>query len=1117
MRGNRQALFWIDILSPKKNLPDMVSNEELPGSVPAFLRGGGEMGALMRARDWSGSPIGVPDDWPQQLKTTVRLILNCGHPMYIWWGPQLLCFYNDAYRRTLGPERHPASLGQPGREVWAEIWHLIGPQVDFVMAGQGSTWDENRAVPATRFGKLDEIYWTYSYSPIDDESAPGGVGGVLVVCTETTRTVLAERRQRFRIALEDKLRALSDPNDAIGAATRALGEYLHVDRVVFGEIEPGGETLKVDQEWTGEANTSAPPRYRLDDHNPEIVAQLRQGKTIAIPDVRNDKRTSSPAASIGAFVDVPLVKNGQLMAILALHSLTPRDWSADEIALSEEIAQRIWAATVRARSETARAESEARYQSMADSAPVMMWVTDPDGCCTHLNARWYEFTGQDPSAGEGFGWLDAVHPDDRPLAEQVFVSANAKQEDYRVDFRLRRADGVYRWTIDAAAARFDRDGRYLGYVGSVIDIDDRREAEARLRLSEEQLRLATEAAEVGLWDVDLEANTLFWPARVKAMFGISPDVPTTMADFYAGLHPEDRDRVTAAFAAASDPARRAIYDVEYRVIGKEDGIVRWIAAKGQGLFTSGGTCTRVIGTAIDITARKADEVLLHGLNEQLEQKVQEKTAERNRVWEMSRDLFAVMGFDCFLKAINPAWEATLGYDREALLAHGFPEQVHPDERDAINAMLAQLRRGETVERFESRLRHASGSWRWISWTLVPEGDLFYVVGRDISDAKHAAEELENAQEALRQSQKMEAMGQLTGGVAHDFNNLLTPIVGTLDLLQRRGAGGEREQRLIDGAVQSADRAKTLVQRLLAFARRQPLQASAVELNSLVTGMAELVKSTVGPQIRVVVEVQPDLPPAKADPNQLEMALLNLSVNARDAMPDGGTLRITSQQEVVRPGPAIKLQPGNYILLSVSDTGTGMDEETVRRAVEPFFSTKGIGKGTGLGLSMVHGLASQLGGALVIKSQPGLGSNMELWLPISDPPEEPLAASPPSSPGQETCGSVLLVDDEILVRMSTADMLEEMGYTVTEAASAEEALKLFHAGFRPDFLVTDHLMSGMNGTDLAHEIKALHPAVKILIISGYAESDGILADFPHLTKPFRNSDLADRISQLEHAN
>ena len=373
-------------------------------------------------------------------------------------------------------------------------------------------------------------------------------------------------------------------------------------------------------------------------------------------------------------------------------------------------------------------------------------------------------------------------------------------------------------------------------------------------------------------------------------------------------------------------------------------------------------------------------------------------------------------------------------------------------------------------------------------------------------------ELEAAHEQLRQSQKMEAMGQLTGGVAHDFNNLLTPIVGTLDLLKRRALGGEREQRLVDGAILSADRAKTLVQRLLAFARRQPLQTSAVDVAGLTQGMADLVASTTGPQIKVVVDTPEGLPAAMADPNQLEMAILNLAVNARDAMPDGGTLRLSVALSEVPPGDA-RLKPGDYIRLSVADTGVGMDEATLARSVEPFFSTKGIGKGTGLGLSMVHGLASQLGGTLRIHSQPGIGTNVEFWLPASTvAPSERAAAELAIAPAKMR-GTALLVDDEELVRATTADMLIELGHDVIEADSAEAALRLLDQGLKPDLLVTDHLMPGVSGTELARDVRARLPGTGVLIVSGYADADGIAPDLPRLTKPFGSAELAAALDSL----
>jgi PAS domain S-box-containing protein len=486
---------------------------------------------------------------------------------------------------------------------------------------------------------------------------------------------------------------------------------------------------------------------------------------------------------------------------------------------------------------------------------------------------------------------------------------------------------------------------------------------------------------------------------------------------------------------------------------------------------------------------------------------------------------------------NRQWFDYTGAPADAITAADVASHfLHPDDASPTMAAFDEARRTGGTFLVEHRIRSLIGEYRWFLVRGEPHRDprsneilSWYGASIDIHDRKLTeqqlrefnetlearvaarTQELEVAHQQLRQAQKMEAMGQLTGGVAHDFNNLLTPIIGTLDLLQRRGVGGEREQRLIAGAVQSAERAKTLVHRLLAFARRQPLQPTAVDVAKLVTDMADLVASTTGPQIQVVCDVADDLPPAKADPNQLEMALLNLSVNARDAMPDGGTLRITASAETIS-GPRHQLRPGRYVRLSVADTGIGMSEATLARAVEPFFSTKGIGKGTGLGLSMVHGLASQLGGTLTISSRPGLGTNVELWLRESDDvPKTP----PPvhDAPLTSSRGTALLVDDEELVRLSTADMLADLGYDVLEADSAEAAMDVIRNGARLDIVVTDHLMPKMTGADLARAIKAMRPGVPVLVISGYAESEGIEPALSRLSKPFRKDELAASLASL----
>ncbi|MDQ0466488.1 signal transduction histidine kinase/CheY-like chemotaxis protein [Caulobacter ginsengisoli] len=680
---------------------------------------------------------------------------------------------------------------------------------------------------------------------------------------------------------------------------------------------------------------------------------------------------------------------------------------------------------------------------------------------------------------------------------------------------------------------------------------------------ESELRFALDAARFGAWSMDLIRGELTTSATCREIFGRDPAAPFTFRDLRDCIHPDDRERQRQA--NIDSLATGADFDIDYRVI-TPTGEIRWISNRGQAFHDAQGKAVRMAGISVDVTHRRALEARRAALVS-LSDCIRDMEDPAELAYAAAQIIGATL--DACRVAFGHADRAaqTLTIERD-WCAPGVVSRTGVRHFRDHEARVSALAGGGTVivediaqspgAAPKAEILLASGVRSLVNMPIRDQGGVVAVLfmnsaeprawaADDLAFAREVAErtltaiarrraeralrdlaanlekqveartaELVQAQDALRQAQKLEAMGQLTGGVAHDFNNLLTPIIGSLDMLQRKGLGGEREQRLIDGALQSAERAQVLVQRLLAFARRQPLRPEPVDVAALIGGMAQLIASTSGPQIKVRVEAEDDLPPALADANQLEMALLNLSVNARDAMPDGGALTLSLALDTVAAGHRANLAAGDYLRLSVADTGEGMDPDTVLRAVEPFFSTKGVGKGTGLGLSMVHGLASQLGGGLAIASRRGLGTLVELWLPAC----ERQAGSPiaePRAPGLATsAGAVLLVDDEPLVRASTADMLGDLGYSVTQAESAHQALSLLDAGAKIDLLVTDHLMPGMTGTELARAVRERWPHQRLLIISGFAEAEGLAADLPLLAKPFRQADLAASLAGLKAA-
>ena len=694
-----------------------------------------------------------------------------------------------------------------------------------------------------------------------------------------------------------------------------------------------------------------------------------------------------------------------------------------------------------------------------------------------------------------------IHRDDleRVLAETN--AALAADREFAIEYRVVRPDGEVRWVLARGVGLRGPDRRVVRSVGTLNDITDRKAAEQQLREAEERLRLATENAGIGTWDWDVARGIGTWSPATQRIYGVEAGEDITLEQSYGMIHPDDRLRVNETLREAL--AGHDDYAIEHRVV-RPDGGVRWVSARGTRQRDVAGNTVRTLGTIQDITDRRQAQDELERLNRRLEAEVAQRTAERDGMWRLSRDLLLVLDPRLRIVAINPMVEELTGFTPEEVVGGRFGGYIHPLDWPTV---LAAIRRGrrERVTEVEARLVTRDGEIRHFVWSAAPEGGRAYVSGRDVTDERERLGELLAAQEALRQSQKNEAIGQLTGGVAHDFNNLLAPIIGGLDILKRRGVGGEREQRLIDGALQSADRAKVLVQRLLAFARRQPLQVSAVALRPMLDELRELLTSTLGPRVEIAIAIDPRVTAVTADRNQLEMAILNLSVNARDAMPEGGRLTISA---IPAEGP--DEQP--FVELAVADTGSGMDEETLARAAEPFFSSKGVGKGTGLGLSMVEGLTAQLGGAMRIESAPDEGTTVILSLPAAALPAPAARQSEPSA-GGSTRGRVLLVDDEPLVRMSTADALADEGFEVVEAESGEEALQRIAADARFDCVVTDYLMPGINGVELARRLHRDEPELPVMLLSGYAELDAFGSELPYLSKPCLTDQLCGMIGRL----
>lgn len=770
--------------------------------------------------------------------------------------------------------------------------------------------------------------------------------------------------------------------------------------------------------------------------------------------------------------------------------------------------------------------SDAMFRVLADNLPTLCWLANGNGYIGWYNRRWYEYTGTTPQEMEGWGWTKVHHPATLSDVLERWRTSIGSGAPFEMTFPLRGADGIFRPFLTRIYPVHDTNGQVKLWCGVNTEISQQVAAEDQLKRVNERMQMALDAgAIVGTWVWHVKENLVTADPLFARTFDLDPDLCVagfSLETAVSSIHVEDRARVEAAIGDAL--LRGGEYRCEYRV-RCSDQRYRWVEACGRVEMDDTGKPERFPGILIDVSERVEARFALDESNALLRTFI---NAVPGVVYAKDRDGRLLLANNGTAKLLGRSVEDIVGRTDEDLL---------DDPRQAAVIMENDRRimtSGEP-ETVEEVVTQADGNFAvWLS-TKEPlrnaHGEVTGIVGTSIDiTARNAArdhlkqmndelvrrvaEEVDAKEAAfarVHEAQKLETLGQLTGGVAHDFNNLLSPIVAAFDIVGRLHPGDARTQRTVTMGLQAAESARVMIRRLLAFARRQQLEVRPADLCELVRGVQDMLRRLLGPQIVLEVDV-PDRPmPCLVDSNQLELAILNLAVNSRDAMPEGGTLTIAVSGEA----PPESTDP--CVCLSVTDTGTGMEEAILKRAIEPFFTTKETGRGTGLGLSSIHGMAVQSGGRFELMSSPGEGTTAKIYLPVATDYEKPAAKRTASPPPPKRSGTILLVDDEELVRTSTASMLNDGGYDVVHASSAAHALRLLNENTDVDALVTDFAMPGMSGLQLVQKVRSVRPHMPSLIITGYANVPLVSDDVVCLGKPFREEELLTVIASLVGAH
>ena len=1059
----------------------------LLGGELRFLDGGGETGGMIRAHDWAETPLGNPESWPAELRTLVGVMLSAAQPMFVAWGPDTrTMLYNDLYAELMGP-KHPAGLGQSFDIVWAEAMSDLEPMIQTIYRGE-PLHNEDLTLFLDRGNGLREAHFAFSYTPV--RGAAGQIVGLFCVCRETTDDVLAQRAREAERERTERMFTHAPGFIAILEGPSHRFTYVNdAYRALAGERDYLGRTVrKVLPEVAGQGF------FELLD---EVYA-TGEAKRVAGQSL-NLGATASTAARevILDFVYQPVFDNAGQPTGIFLEG---------------------YETTERTRAEQALRQSESRFRAAIAAVHGVVWTNTPDGEMVGDQPGWSALTGQTPHEYDGYGWADAIHPDDARPTIDAWREAVAEQRQFDFEHRVRRHDGEWRIFSVRAIPAADGDGTIREWIGIHTDITDEREIQAALRESEENYRFAVELHPQVAWTATADGTIDHVAERWREWTGTSG-----LDDHWGqGLHPDDLGY--SADAWAHSVATGAAYDVEHRV-AHADGGYRWARSRAFSRRDESGRIIKWYGATEDIDDRKRAEV---------------------QAFEAARELRGVVdalpGFvwtaddGGMIEYTSPMWHAYSGSTPEQSLGLGWASFVHPDDQPAAFAQwAASLANGEPYE-VEFRLRNAEGRYLWWLARARKQADTGRWIGtateletivaarnmlaRSREELERAVEtrtaELREAEEQLRQSQKLEAIGQLTGGVAHDFNNLLTVIRGSVDLLRRPGITDDRRDRYIEAISDTVTRAAKLTGQLLAFARRQALQPDVFDVVADVAAITDMVRTLTGSRIQVEMLLPQEVLHVDADPSQFDTALVNLVANARDAMSGEGALTIRVCASDGIPGEGGRVVAGEYVAISVTDTGMGIPPEVQEQIFEPFYTTKGVGQGTGLGLSQVYGFTMQSGGEVRLKSMIGEGSTFTIYLPRVAAPAE--STTTRSTGGATADGSgicVLVVEDNPEVGMFAKQTLAELGFHAIfaeDGAAALNELALRHAAV--DVVFSDVMMPGMSGLELGDEIRRRHPDLPVVLTSGYSHvlAQRGSAGFELLQKPYSMEQLSQTLQK-----